>query len=640
MLALAALAALLVGALAACSDDDPLHPARAEHAALSFRPQLNSFGASALLPINLIRLSVEEHLGGSPVMDPVEVEVAPDDAAWNVHLDVPLPGGAIDVVVIVELINETDGVRTVEWSGQVGPLSLPRDAGAAPEVEMFRGSRANLSITALVIAGADSATEGDAPVLRATATGATGVPQLFWSSLDPTVAAIATAAGDSAVVLTLLPGLARIVVEAGPRADTLELSVAPRGAVVTVEVQPDSLSFNALGAVATLTAAGFDAFGNPCGCAATWTSRDGAVASVDAQGTVTALRNGTTWIDGMIEGVKDSALVDVIAPPMGTTITWLGVASSDWATGANWSTGVAPVTTDTVWVPAGRPNQPVISATDTISGIIVDGTLDVGSSLYVIGDFSTVGGPGGGVLAMKTSGQLTVNGNAVFTGGVTDGLLTEGVLSVHGDFHAENGAFQASNNHTTMLVNSLRPITVSMPTGGAAIGSDHFNHVQLTTNDTIHAATDLWALGNLSDNPDAPGTVLSGTGQTFHSDGWILSSGLTVDNVTLELDADVNPVFLGSVQMDNISFVDYSTGVTRVRIRHPGLLRSTTIQFNGIDFASSQPYPGAYAHAIDSDAGGDLLDVLFFFDRVVQPNDISDPSRLLMEGGAIISTSP
>ena len=59
VLAVAALAALLLGSLAACSDDDPLRYGAGDNASFALRPQLSSFGAAEMLPINLIRLTVE-----------------------------------------------------------------------------------------------------------------------------------------------------------------------------------------------------------------------------------------------------------------------------------------------------------------------------------------------------------------------------------------------------------------------------------------------------------------------------------------------------------------------------------------------------------------------------------------------------
>ena len=296
VLAAAALAALSMGALAACTDDDPLRLSDGESAAFSVRPQLNRFGAADMLPINLVRLTVVSLPDSAQVIEPVEVPVEPSDPTWNLHLDVPLIGGQpLEVIVFVELINDTEGVRTIEWSGIAGPFSLePGGSADAPTVDMFRGSIANLAITAVSIAGADTTTEGALLVLRASATGASS-PQFFWSSLDPTVVALTTAGLDSASFLPLAPGVARIVVEAGPRADTLEVEVAARVTALALSGGVDTLT--ALLATTTFAAAALDARADTVqGVPFTWSSSDSLIARSLGGGVFEARARGTVTI--------------------------------------------------------------------------------------------------------------------------------------------------------------------------------------------------------------------------------------------------------------------------------------------------------------------------------------------------------
>ncbi|HEX6589546.1 MAG TPA: Ig-like domain-containing protein, partial [Longimicrobiales bacterium] len=293
VLAVAALAALAMGFLAACTDDDPLRISEGESAAFSVHPQLNRFGASELLPIDLIRLTVVSLPDSVQVMDAVEFTVTPTDPIWNLNVDVPLENGPMDVLVFVELINDSAG--SVEWSGVAGPFSLePGGTASAPTVDMFRGSLANLSITSVAIAGADTTTEGATLVVRASALGAAS-PEFFWSSLDPTIAELTAASADSASFLPLAPGIARLVVEAGPRADTLEVVVQARVTALALDRQVDTI--RALLATTTFGAAALDAREDTvAGVAFTWTSSDSLIARSLGGGVFEARMPGTVTI--------------------------------------------------------------------------------------------------------------------------------------------------------------------------------------------------------------------------------------------------------------------------------------------------------------------------------------------------------
>ena len=62
----------------------------------------------------------------------------------------------------------------------------------------------------------------------------------------------------------------------------------------------------------------------------------------------------------------------VISPPLGTTNTWMGCVDSDWANGANWSTGVSPTASDVVYVPNNPDNPLIINEIATCAKMVVE----------------------------------------------------------------------------------------------------------------------------------------------------------------------------------------------------------------------------------------------------------------------------
>ncbi len=70
------------------------------------------------------------------------------------------------------------------------------------------------------------------------------------------------------------------------------------------------------------------------------------------------LKNG---FSGSYYNLSQGAAADFVAPaPVPSGGTWLGTASADWATPANWSTGAVPTRTGTARIGAGTPFAPVV----------------------------------------------------------------------------------------------------------------------------------------------------------------------------------------------------------------------------------------------------------------------------------------
>jgi hypothetical protein len=134
-----------------------------------------------------------------------------------------------------------------------------------------------------------------------TPTGADGVATTTWT-LGPTAGAQTLAAAAA--------GLTGVSFDA----------TAEAGPVSAVSVAPDTMRFASLLATGTVTATAEDEHGNVAADPATWTSRDGSVATVDANGEVTAEGDGGTWVVAEAGGVADSVRVEVAQAAAAITV--------------------------------------------------------------------------------------------------------------------------------------------------------------------------------------------------------------------------------------------------------------------------------------------------------------------------------
>ena len=139
-----------------------------------------------------------------------------------------------------------------------------------------------------------------------------------WTSDDT---AVATVDGDG-VVTAVGNGTATITATAGSVSGSAAVTVAQEVSAVTVS--PDGGTLSALGDVLHLVAEALDASGSAVTNAAfAWTSDDTAVATVDGDGVVTAVGNGTATITATAGSVSGSATVTVMATPRSAPPTYV-----------------------------------------------------------------------------------------------------------------------------------------------------------------------------------------------------------------------------------------------------------------------------------------------------------------------------
>lgn len=147
-----------------------------------------------------------------------------------------------------------------------------------------------------------------------------------WSSSATTVATVS----NQGLVAAVKPGKARITARSGNASGAIDVSVSQTAASISVE--PTSVTFTAIADTIQLSASVLDAENAPVPDASvTWSSNDAGIATVDSQGLVTAVRNGSTQITAQSEAISRDVAVTVsqvasriTIEPSDTTLTAIG----------------------------------------------------------------------------------------------------------------------------------------------------------------------------------------------------------------------------------------------------------------------------------------------------------------------------
>ena len=144
-------------------------------------------------------------------------------------------------------------------------------------------------------------------------------PAVMWTSSDE---AVVTVDGDG-LVTAVSNGMADVEATAGDVSDTVGIAVmVPAEPVATtVTVEPASHTLEAIGETVQLAAVVLDQHENVMAdVAVTWSSGDEAVATVDADGLVTAVDNGMAKITAQAGDAMGSAAITVAQVPVSITI--------------------------------------------------------------------------------------------------------------------------------------------------------------------------------------------------------------------------------------------------------------------------------------------------------------------------------
>lgn len=223
---------------------------------------------------------------------------------------------------------------------------------------------------------------------------------IHWESSESGVAVV-TGSGNSGLVRGVNPGIAMITASAGgPRGSaeaTATITVNPVP-VASVLVSPGNNTVQ-VGGTAQLSAELRDAQNNLLtGRTIIWSSSNGNVATVDANGLVHGAAVGTAQITASSEGIADDATVHVIVVPVATVT-------------------IAPLT---VTLQAGETRQLSATAQDVSGNVLAGRTFEWVASSPAIATVSddgvvTANSPGTAMVSATTegvTGNATVNVNA------------------------------------------------------------------------------------------------------------------------------------------------------------------------------------------------------------------------------------
>ncbi|MFN8583156.1 MAG: Ig-like domain-containing protein [Gemmatimonadaceae bacterium] len=236
------------------------------------------------------------------------------DAGGNVVPGAPIVWSSSDPAIVT--IGASNGVATATGSGSATVIARSGNASDRATV-VVQQQVASVSITPV---SPVLASIGISQQFVAVAKDANGyvVPLLMytWSSTHPSVATV----DASGLATSVATGSTTISAVASGVTGTATLTVSQQP--VSIDVNPPTLTFDALGGTQSLSAVVRDANGQVIpGASVSWTSLDVAVATVDATGIVTAVANGTTTITVASGGATQTAAVTVSQVPASVVVT-------------------------------------------------------------------------------------------------------------------------------------------------------------------------------------------------------------------------------------------------------------------------------------------------------------------------------
>ncbi len=241
------------------------------------------------------------------------------------------------------------------------------------------------------------------------------------------------------------------------------------------------------------------------------------------------------------------------------------------------------------------------------------GPLGITGDLFVRGSINpdantlTIGGNlnllSAGVLVMQsTDDHVIVGGNAFFTGGATEGLLTAGILELHGNLTQANSgtgfpsnSFAPSGTHTTRLVGSGTQ-ALDIFNSGRGPGFSHFASLDLsqqTGTVNLTRFNTMYVDGVLISHGTGTGATLT-TGDGARLDAFSTDvSRLRLSGVPLTIGA-------GSViDFSGVTFLTYPGNVTQLTVAGPGI--AAPIVLSGLTFNSVPAPNNYYIEASDTD---------------------------------------
>jgi hypothetical protein len=215
--------------------------------------------------------------------------------------------------------------------------------------------------------------------------------------------------------------------------------------------------------------------------------------------------------------------------------------------------------------------------------------------IYVSGALQT---QGAGTLQMAdtTSPYLVVDGDALFDGGSTSGLLTSGEIDFYGNVSQSGSAtaYAATTPHLSYLGGAPQGSqTITFANPGTGSGASHFGNLDLGDTSTV-LTSNVYADGQLeAGNVPSHHVFATVAGVAITSWGADVS-GLLFDGVTWTLN-DGAPV----IEMDSVDFENQVPTAIQFTVQRTGT--DTLAWLNGWTFGTTPTGSGFYISAHDTD---------------------------------------
>ncbi|HMV31535.1 MAG TPA: hypothetical protein PKA50_05380 [Gemmatimonadales bacterium] len=230
----------------------------------------------------------------------------------------------------------------------------------------------------------------------------------------------------------------------------------------------------------------------------------------------------------------------------------------------------------------------------TIDGATASLTMN-GQTLVTPG--SLVVQNGGRLIMTNPFDVLTISSHATFDGASELGSLTDGVLSVFGNFtqlaSTSGESYHPTAGHTTVLGSAT--LALSFATPGSGAGTSGFQDLAISPGNTLSLAlgSDVVVRGALTIS--SPATTVSSTNRLLTSGDLAVLSPIVFDNTRLAVTATASiPAFSGTVTFQNMN-----PTATQLALTGPGT--GTPVTLTGAVFSTAPTGGGLYLSATDTD---------------------------------------
>lgn len=322
-----------------------------------------------------------------------------------------------------------------------------------PEVEQPTIATVELSPAASTLTALGATIQVSATVLDSNGDPVSGA-SINWSTSDAAVASVdagglVTAAGDGDATITGAVGSV-----SGSTNITVEQVAA------TVALSETDLVFSALGATTSLAATVEDASGNPIvGAQVTWASSDDGVASVDADGRVTAAGNGDATVTASAGTASGSATVTVEQRAAAVVLSESELAFS----GLDVTSSLVATAEDASGNPIAGPEVAWSSSNDQVATVDADGlvtTIGDGESTIT----ATVDAASGSATVTVQLGPDQITLSDDFSGGCDQWTAEVTILAGNGGTSTESCPATGGSDDGAYL--SMEASLLAHPVGG------------------------------------------------------------------------------------------------------------------------------------------------------------------------------